>query len=115
MVQYRRSHVAGGTFFFTVNLRDRRHALLCVRIDALRGIVRAVRAALPFKIDAMAVLPDHWHAAWTLPPGDADFARRIRLIKARFTRQLAGGGMSITKDARGARVVAKAVLGADDA
>jgi hypothetical protein len=28
MVPYRRSRVAGGTFFVTVNLRDRRHALL---------------------------------------------------------------------------------------
>jgi len=84
-----------------VNLRDRNHALLCEHGDALRGIVRGVRAALPFTIDAMVVLPDHWHAVWTLPPGDADYAHRMRLIKARFTRHLTGGGMAIAKDARG--------------
>ena len=99
MVNYRRSRVAGGTFFFTVNLRDRRRALLCEHIDALREIVRGVRAALPFVINAMAVLPDHWHAVWTLPPDDADYARRMRLIKARFTRHLTGNGMAIAKDA----------------
>ena len=101
MVQYRRSRIAGGTFFFTVNLRDCHDALLCEHVNALRGIVRNVRAMLPFTIDAMVVLPDHSHAVWTLAPGDADYARRMRLIKARFTRYLTGGGMAIAKDARG--------------
>jgi putative transposase len=32
-------------------------------------------------IDAMVVLPDHIHAVWTLPPGNADFSLRRRLIK----------------------------------
>ena len=44
---------------------DRGHA------EALRNIVREVRTELPFVIDAMVVLPDHWHAVWTLPPNDA--------------------------------------------
>ncbi len=30
----------------------------------------------PFTIDAIVVLPDHLHAVWTLPEGDADFAMR---------------------------------------
>lgn len=101
MVQYRRSQVAGGTFFFTVNLHDRRRAFLVEHIHALRGIVREVRTQLPFIIDAMVVLPDHWHAVWTLPPNDAAYARRIRLIKARFTRHLLGAGENIAKDDRG--------------
>jgi len=33
----------------------------------------------------MVILPDHIHAVWTLPPGDADFSNRWRKIKARFT------------------------------
>ncbi len=32
----------------------------------------------------MVVLPDHLHCLWTLPPGDADFSTRWRLIKSRF-------------------------------
>jgi putative transposase len=101
MVQYRRSRVTGGTFFFTVNLRDRRLTLLAERADALRDIVHDVRTELPFVIDAMVVLPDHWHAVWTLPPNDAGYARRIQLIKARFTRHLVREGIDIAKDTRG--------------
>ena len=32
----------------------------------------------------MCVLPDHLHALWTLPPGDADYPLRWQLIKRRF-------------------------------
>ena len=78
MVQYRRSRVAGGIFFFTVNLRDRRLTLLVEHAKVLRDIVRGVRTELPFVIDAMVVLPEHWHAVWTLPPNDAGYARRIK-------------------------------------
>ena len=101
MVLYRRNRVEGGTYFFTVNLADRKRSLLVEHANALRNIVRVVRTELPFIIDAMVVLPDHWHAVWTLPPGDAAYTRRIRLIKARFTRHLLRAGIHITKDARG--------------
>jgi len=40
----------------------------------------------PFTLDAIVILPDHLHAIWTLPPGDADYATRWRLIKAEFSR-----------------------------
>jgi hypothetical protein len=33
------------------------------------------------------VLPDHLHAVWTMPEGDADFATRWRLIKTGFSRR----------------------------
>ena len=36
----------------------------------------------------MIVLPDHLQALWTLPAGDADFAKRWVLIKAGFSRQI---------------------------
>ena len=94
MVNYRRSRVAGGTFFFTVNLLDRRKALLVDHVDALRRIVLEVRTQLPFVIDAMVVLPDHWHAVWTMPPDDLGYARRLRLIKARFTKHLLREGVN---------------------
>jgi putative transposase len=34
------------------------------------------------------VLPDHLHALWRLPPGDADFPLRWSLIKVGFSRDL---------------------------
>ena len=59
MPDYRRNRVPGGTFFFTVNLLDRRSDLLVTQIDILRAAVRRVRARAPFRIDAWVVLPDH--------------------------------------------------------
>ncbi len=89
MPNYRRNRVLGGTYFFTVNLLDRRADLLVTQIDALRASIRAARAARPFHIDAWVVLPDHMHCVWTLPEGDDDFPGRWRTIKTRFTKMVA--------------------------
>lgn len=91
MVGYRRNFVSGGTFFFTVNLRDRSSRLLVERIDILREVTRKVRAVHAFEIVAAVVLPDHLHALWRLPVGDHDFALRWRLIKSFFTKAIACG------------------------
>ncbi len=87
-MRYRRSTAAGGTFFFTVNLADRRSRVLTERIELLRDSIRSVRRAHPFTIVAMVVLPDHVHAIWTLPPGDRDYPRRWSLIKGGFSRAI---------------------------
>jgi putative transposase len=91
MTSYRRAYRAGATHFFTVNLADRSSRLLVDRIDDLRAAVRYARQRHPFAIDAMTVLPDHLHAVWTLPPGDADFSLRWRLIKGFFSRHIPFG------------------------
>jgi putative transposase len=87
-MRYRRADVMGGTYFFTVNLAERKRTLLVDRIDVLRTVMRKVKAMHPFHIDAMVVLPDHLHAMWTLPEGDADYPTRWALIKAGFSRHL---------------------------
>jgi len=84
MTNYRRNFLAGGSFFFTVNLAERRLRLLTEYIVLLRHAFREVRCRHPFEIEAIVVLPDHLHAIWTLPQGDADFALRWRLIKSSF-------------------------------
>ncbi len=88
MPNYRRIFVPGGCYFFTVNLLDRQSRLLVDHIGPLRDAVRDTHARFPFVIDAMVILPDHLHAVWTLPQGDADFAVRWRWIKIRFSRAL---------------------------
>ncbi len=88
MPNYRRARVPGATYFFTVNLQDRRSDLLIREIDLLRETVRATRARHPFHIDAWVVLPDHMHCLWTLPPGDTDFALRWKVIKFAFSKRL---------------------------
>jgi putative transposase len=86
MTDYRRNRVAGGSYFFTVNLADRAATLLIDHIDLLRSAVRYTHERHPFIIDAMVVLPDHLHAVWTLPIDDADYETRWRLIKTMFSR-----------------------------
>lgn len=92
MVLYRRSRLAGGTYFFTVTLRDRQSRWLCQHIDDLREAYRKTVNARPFTTVAMVVLPDHLHAVWTLPEGDADYSGRWRSIKAEFTSVQARAG-----------------------
>ena len=43
MSRYRRVWVPGGTYFFTVNLLERRRSLLVDRIDALRMAFNTAR------------------------------------------------------------------------
>jgi putative transposase len=88
MPNYRRAWIPGGCWFFTVNLLDRSSTMLTERIEALREAVQWTLQRYPFQTDAFVVLPDHVHAVWTLPPSDADFSIRWRMIKSRFTRLL---------------------------
>jgi putative transposase len=46
MVNYRRSRLAGGTFFFTVNLHDRSATTIVDHVDAFRDIVSDVKTKL---------------------------------------------------------------------
>lgn len=104
MSDYRRYRVPGGTYFFTVNLLERRNDTLIRYIDTLREAVRATRRERPFYIDAWVVLPDHMHCVWTLPPGDDDFSNRWKAIKIRFVQAIpCTERRSKTRVARGER------------
>jgi putative transposase len=89
MPDYRRAWYPGGTYFFTVNLLQRQgNNLLTRHIDLLRDVVKSVRHRHPFKIHGWVVLPEHLHCVIELPPGDADYATRWRLIKMEFSKAL---------------------------
>jgi REP element-mobilizing transposase RayT len=83
-MKYRRADTPGGTYFFTVNLADRSGNLLVAHIESLRQAIRKIRQSHPFDIIAMVVLPDHLHAIWRLPEGDANFPMRWALIKSQI-------------------------------
>lgn len=88
MSRYRRARTEGATYFFTVNTY-RRQALL-TRPDvraALRDAIQLVRSEMPFSIDAWVLMPDHLHAIWTLPLGDAAYGKRWGIIKAQVSRR----------------------------
>ena len=87
-MQYRRNQIEGGSYFFTVNLAERKQRLLIEHIETLREAIRTVRKGHPFQIDAIVIMPGHLHAIFTLPPGDADYSMRWMLIKAGFSRYI---------------------------
>jgi putative transposase len=101
MVRYRRNFLPGGSYFFTVTLADRTSSALVDHVTALRMAFRIARRERPFTIDAIVILPDHLHAIWTLPPGDADFSGRWRRIKAHFTHRLVAAGTSVERRRNG--------------
>jgi putative transposase len=111
MTTYRRNFVAGGSYFFTVNLAESRLRLLTEHIELLRVAFRYARRRHPFVIDAMVVLPDHLHTIWTLPRGDGDFPVRWRLIKASFSRAKDGGHLGQSLAQTRARDPAAPLLG----
>ncbi|WP_333876663.1 REP-associated tyrosine transposase, partial [Methylobacter sp.] len=98
-MRYRRAQTAGATYFFTVNLANRRSDLLVQHIDELREVTRIVKRTHPFVIEAIVVLPEHLHAIWKLPEGDADYPMRWSLIKSSFSR-----GLEKTESIRASRV-----------
>ncbi len=87
-MQYRRTFVPGGTYFFTVVTALRRR-LFCDEgtVDLVRQAFRHVNAQRPFTVNAMVVLPDHLHCIWTLPTADEDYPTRWRLIKTWVTKR----------------------------
>ena len=88
MPDYRRIRVPGGTYFFTVNLLERKSDLLIRHIDLLRDAIKQTRRLRPFHIDAWVVLPDHMHCIWTLPDGDHNYSARWKAIKIRFAKEV---------------------------
>ena len=93
MVQYRRNRIEGATYFFTVTLRDRRSSLLTERIDELRLAYAQAQREKPFETVAIAILPDHLHAVWTLPGSDSDYSARWKMIKGGFSQMLSKAGV----------------------
>lgn len=94
MPNFRRSRVAGATYFFTVVTAERRR-ILCEENarTILRQCMVECRHRWPFQIDAIVLLPDHLHALWTLPIADGEYSRRWAWIKKEFTtRWLRAGG-----------------------
>ena len=100
-MRYRRANIEGGTYFFTVVTFGRKKIFSTPEnVELLRQGMKHVMKKHPFVIDAMVVLPDHLHCIWTLPPEDADFPVRWRLIKSFFTRNCGAEYRQKISDAR---------------
>jgi putative transposase len=86
MPEYRRWYLPGDTYFFTVVTYDRQPLFRDPSArDLLGKVMRTVAEVRPVHTLAVALLWDHLHCVWVLPPGDQDFSRRWREIKAHFS------------------------------
>lgn len=89
MTSYKRNKTLGGTYFFTLVLKQRHNAnLLIDHFDLLKSSILKVKSKFPFKLPACVVMPDHLHMIMLLPKGDDNYAMRIRLIKTFFSKSL---------------------------
>ena len=101
MVYYRRNKLPGGTYFFTVALRNRQSTVLVDQIDLLKWSIVTTKQSYPFKNLAMVVLPDHLHVIWQLPAGDHDYSKRWQKIKSNFTQGVLKRGYVLKRNERG--------------
>jgi len=90
MVRYRRNRVAGGTYFFTVTLRDRRDDALVRHVDLLRASWQRALSRIPHDVVAVVVLPEHLHAVIRMADTDADYSRLWQEIKKGFSQRSPG-------------------------
>jgi putative transposase len=103
-MRYRRATTPGATYFFTVNLAERKSRLLVDNVDNLKASISHVKENHPFAIDAMVAMPDHLHVLWTLPEDDHDFSTRWNLIKGGFSRRITKGErISASRQSKGER------------
>lgn len=88
MPEYRRLHIPGGIFFFTVVTYNR---LPLFNNPQCRNILHNAwnhtQHKYPFQTIAICLLPDHLHCIWQLPENDANYSIRWREIKRLFTKQ----------------------------
>ncbi|RUR09442.1 transposase [Legionella sp. km772] len=87
-MQYRRTELPGASYFFTVNLYNRKSKLLIEQINLLKTIFKRIHNLYPFKIEAIVILPDHIHAVFTMPQNDSNYSLRWNLIKGYFSKEI---------------------------
>ncbi len=100
MPNYRRAHVSGGSYFFTVVTYKRANILLSELARAtLRTVIKECQERAPFQVDAFVLLPDHLHTIWTLPEGDSNYSFRWSFIKKEFSkRYMVQGGRELKQN-----------------
>jgi putative transposase len=110
MSRYHRLRIEGGA---TLTLADRSSNLLVRQIERLRRAYAETEKRHPFETVAICILPDHIHALWQLPNGDADYAARWSLFKSGFSRGIPAAESDLkVKSSSGKRHLATPLLGA---
>ena len=65
MPNWRRAHVPGGTFFFTLVTDQRRPIFNSEDAQAILGnVIRECKSTHPFDLRALVLPPEHLHTVW---------------------------------------------------
>jgi len=84
MANYKRIYADGYSYFITVTTH-RRNPILIDTIDLLRESFRASKNVFDYRIDAIVIMPDHFHMIIT-PHESAIYPKIIGYIKAYFSK-----------------------------
>ena len=84
MPNYRRVLENGYSYFITV-ITHRRNPILVENIELLRASFRYAKTKYTFDIEAIVILPDHFHTILT-PRNAAEYPNIVRSIKQYFSR-----------------------------
>ena len=87
-MRYRRIKISGTTYFFTINLANRKSTLLLDNVSNLKAALTTAKTKHPFKIEEIVILPEHLHLLIPLPQNDSNYSQRINLIKGHFSRSI---------------------------
>ncbi|MBE9117616.1 transposase [Lusitaniella coriacea LEGE 07157] len=91
MPQYRRARIPGSIIFITCVTYERQPLFSTENtVNLLRYAVAQTRKERPFEIVGAAILPEHLHFLWQLPPNDCDYSSPVGPMKVLFTRALRG-------------------------
>ncbi len=84
-MKYKRMYVDGYDYFITVVTYER-NPLLIENIDLLRESFKYAKTKFDFTIDAIVVLPDHFHMI--IKTGEAkNYSKIIGVVKSYFSKQ----------------------------
>lgn len=86
MATFRRVYAEGHYYFLTV-VTEHRRPILIDHVELLREAFRHSKAFFDYEIDAISILPDHFHMI-ILPCKQDDYAKIITSIKTYFSKNL---------------------------
>ncbi len=84
MANYKRIFLDGYSYYLTV-VTHQRNPILIDNIELLRESFRVSKRKYRYKIEAIVVLPDHFHTIIT-PQNAKDYPHIIRTIKQHFSK-----------------------------
>ena len=84
MANYKRIFLDGYSYYLTV-VTHKRNPILIDNIDLLRESFRVSKRKYRYKIEAIVILPDHFHVILT-PHNAKDYPNIIRTIKQHFSK-----------------------------